>query len=81
MAFDDIALIDVVVTVDESPITAVISCNVLRTAGAVPIRSENWSRTSSFVNASIPLIVILLSSEVKLILVPGTMFLSYFQIK
>ena len=35
-----IAVINVVVIELLSPITAAISCNVLRTAGAVPIRSD-----------------------------------------
>ena len=74
-ALFDIAVINDVVIEVLSPITAAISCNVLRTSGAVPTRSLILLRTSAFVYASIPLIVILLLSDVKLIPVPGTMFL------
>ena len=73
-ALFDIAVINVVVIKLLSPITAAISCNVLRTSGAVPTRSLILPRASAFVYASMPLIVILLPSDVKLILVPGTMF-------
>ncbi len=61
-----------------SPITAAISCNVLRTSGAVPTRLAISSRTSFFVNASKPLIVIVLSLDDKVIFVPGTRFLLYY---
>ena len=69
--FDIAVIIDVVIEV-LSPITAAISCNVLRTSGAVPTSLLISARTSAFVYASMPLIVILLSSDDKLIFVPGT---------
>ena len=72
-----IAFINVVVTVDESPITAAISCSVLRTAGAVPIRSEKLISIDDLVYASIPVTVILFASDDKLIPTPGTMLFYY----
>ena len=73
-ALFDIAVINVVVIELLSPIKDAISCSVSRTAGAVPIRSENLVLTCSVVYALIPLTVILFSSDVKLIPVPGTIF-------
>ena len=76
-AFAAIADIMVLVIVDESPITAAISCSVLRTAGAEPMRSENLSLIASFVYASTPVTVILFASDDMLIPTPGTMFFYY----
>ncbi len=78
LALFDIAIINDVVIEVLSPIGATISCNVLRTSGAVPTSLLISARTSAFVYASMPLIVSLLSSDDKLIFVPGTRFSNIF---
>ena len=68
----EIKVIQLPVTVVESPINAAISCNVLRTSGAEPTSFAISSLTSCLVNESKPLIVIVLSVDDKAIFVPGT---------
>ena len=59
----------------ESPMKSAISLSVSKTAGAEPTSFEISVAVSVLVYASIPLIVIELSVDVKLILSPGIEFL------
>ena len=76
-AFVDINAIKFVLVLVGFPKYAAISPRVSKSPGAELTNALNWLVISVFVYASMPLIVILLSSDDKLILVPGNMFFYY----
>ena len=76
-ALVEIKFIKLLVIDVESPINAAISWSVFNTSGAVPTILAISIPVSALVYASIPLIVIESSVDVKFILSPGINFLNF----